>query len=109
MGFVLVPRHVSADRDRRICGGWVSNGPCEEPAVNERYARQSFLGPKSDETFKNCRVSIIGLGGGGSHVVQQLAHIGIGSFLLFDSDHVEDSNLNRLVAATQADIASKTP
>jgi molybdopterin-synthase adenylyltransferase len=46
--------------------------------MSERYARQSFLGPKSKEVFKNCRVCIIGLGGGGSHVVQQLAHIGIG-------------------------------
>lgn len=77
--------------------------------MSERYARQSFLGPKSEETFRNCRVCIIGLGGGGSHVVQQLAHIGIRNFLIFDADHVEDSNLNRLVGAAQADVASKTP
>lgn len=77
--------------------------------MSERYARQSFLGPRSEGIFKNCRVCIIGLGGGGSHIVQQLAHIGIGNFLVFDADHVEDSNLNRLVGATQADVASKTP
>ena len=77
--------------------------------MNERYARQSFLGPRSEEIFQNCRVSIIGLGGGGSHVAQQLAHIGIGNFRTFDADHVEDSNLNRLVGATQADVASRTP
>jgi hypothetical protein len=77
--------------------------------MNERYTRQSFLGPKSKEIIKHCRVCIIGLGGGGSHLVQQLAHIGIGEFLIFDADHVEDSNLNRLVGATQADVAAKTP
>ena len=77
--------------------------------MSERYVRQSFLGPRSEEIFKNCRVCIIGLGGGGSHVVQQLAHIGIGNFLVFDADHVEDSNLNRLVGATQEDVAAKTP
>lgn len=76
--------------------------------MSERYARQSFLGPSSEETFKNCRVCIIGLGGGGSHIVQQLAHIGIGHFLIFDADRVEVSNLNRLVGATQADVEAKT-
>jgi len=77
--------------------------------MSERYARQSFLGPRSEEVFKNCRVCIIGLGGGGSHVAQQLAHVGIGNFLIFDADRVEDSNVTRLVGATQADVASKTP
>ena len=77
--------------------------------MSERYARQSFLGSRSEEIFKHCRACVIGLGGGGSHVVQQLAHIGIGNFLVFDADHVEDSNLNRLVGATQADVISETP
>lgn len=77
--------------------------------MNGRHARQSFLGPSSEEILKNCRVSIIGLGGGGSHIVQQLAHIGVGNFRIFDSDHVEDSNLNRLVGAAESDVASKTP
>jgi hypothetical protein len=77
--------------------------------MNEWHARQSFLGPRSEQIFENCRVSIIGLGGGGSHVVQELAHLGIGTFRNFDADHVEDSNLNRLVGAVQADVASKTP
>lgn len=76
--------------------------------MRERYTRQSFLDQRSEEIFEHCRVSIIGLGGGGSHVVQQLAHIGIGNFRIFDPDHVEDSNLNRLVGATQDDVASKT-
>ncbi len=77
--------------------------------MSERYARQSFLGPRSEEIFKHCRACIIGLGGGGSHVIQQLAHIGVGNFLVFDADHVEDSNVNRLVAATQEDVVSRTP
>jgi hypothetical protein len=54
-------------------------------------------------------VGVAGLGGGGSHVVQQLAHIGIGTLVVADPDHVEDTNLNRLVGATYADIASATP
>ena len=71
--------------------------------------RQSFLGANSDEMFSHCRVAVIGLGGGGSHIVQQLAHLGVGNFVLFDPDHVEETNLNRLVGATKKDVARAKP
>ncbi|HQT90390.1 MAG TPA: ThiF family adenylyltransferase, partial [Acidiphilium sp.] len=54
-------------------------------------------------------VGFAGLGGGGSHIVQQLSYIGIGTLVPVDPDHVEDSNLNRLVGATDADVAAGTP
>lgn len=75
--------------------------------MNERSKRQSFLGSQSDEILGGLRVAIVGLGGGGSHIVQQLAHIGIGYFVLFDHDQVEESNLNRLVGATLNDVQNK--
>jgi tRNA A37 threonylcarbamoyladenosine dehydratase len=50
------------------------------------------------------RAALVGLGGGGSHVAQQLAHIGLGNFLLIDPDFIEDTNLNRLVGATLEDV-----
>jgi hypothetical protein len=68
-----------------------------------RLIRQSFLGAGSDEALAGSRVGIVGLGGGGSHVAQQLAHVGIGNFVLFDSDGVEHHNLNRLIGATAKD------
>lgn len=70
--------------------------------------RQTFLGLESAEKLDRTRVAIVGLGGGGSHVHQQLAHLGVGDFILFDPDKVEDTNLNRLVGATQADAAVGT-
>lgn len=72
------------------------------------YERQSFLGARSTATFSKTRVTVIGLGGGGSHIIQQLAHLGIGDFLIIDPDRVEFSNLNRLVGATYRDAESKT-
>ncbi len=75
----------------------------------EWLLRQSFLGANSDEVFSQCRAAVIGLGGGGSHIAQQLAHLGVGNFVLFDPDHVEETNLNRLVGATKKDIARATP
>ena len=50
------------------------------------------------------KAALVGLGGGGSHVAQQLAHIGLGSFLPIDPDFIEDTNLNRLVGATMEDV-----
>lgn len=66
--------------------------------------RQSFLGENSEILLSRSRAALIGLGGGGSHVAQQLAHIGLGSFLLIDPDIIENTNLNRLVGATLADV-----
>lgn len=68
------------------------------------FSRQSFLGQHSAEKLANLRVAIVGLGGGGSHIAQQLAHLGVGHLRLIDPDRIEASNLNRLVGATQADV-----
>src|SRR3989442_14326016 len=70
--------------------------------------RQSFLGKNSDSVLDGTRVAIVGLGGGGSHIAQQLGHLGVGEFVLIDPDVVEDSNLNRLVGATQQDVVRCT-
>ena len=42
-----------------------------------RLDRQSFLGPDSDTILHEATIGVIGLGGGGSHIVQQSAHLGI--------------------------------
>lgn len=77
--------------------------------MNTRHSRQGFLGDNSEEVLTQSRIGIIGLCGGGSHVGQQLAHIGIGQFVAADSDHVEDSNLNRMVGSCPSDAESKRP
>lgn len=79
--------------------------------TTNRYDRQSFLGPRSEEIFSNLRVGVVGLGGAGSHVVQQLAHVGIKHWVLYDPDVVDKdgTNLNRLVGATVQDAANETP
>jgi hypothetical protein len=75
----------------------------------ERFSRQSFLGPDSEDRIACCSVGVAGLGGGGSHIVQQLAHIGFQRFVIYDGDVVEESNLNRLAGATSIDVPAETP
>lgn len=71
--------------------------------------RQSFLGPDSDATLAGTRVGIAGLGGGGSQISQELAHVGVGRFVLADFDHYEDKNHNRTVGGTWNDIEQQNP
>lgn len=70
-------------------------------------SRQTFLGMDSERDLASVVVGIIGLGGGGSHVAQQLAHVGVKKYVVADPDAVEDSNLNRLVGATAEDVHQK--
>ncbi len=75
----------------------------------DRFSRQSFLGNGAEDALAAAKVAIVGLGGGGSHVAQQLAHVGFRHFKLFDGDLIEDSNLNRLVGGTEIDVAMAMP
>jgi hypothetical protein len=93
-GFPL--KSLAADRER-------------ESEMATRFSRQSFLGACAEPQIAAYRVGIVGLGGGGSHIAQQLAHVGFSKFCLFDGDVVEDSNLNRLVGATKEDVRFATP
>lgn len=68
--------------------------------MREHLQRQGFLGPNSDERIASARGGIVGLCGGGSHVAQQLAHIGLGRFELMDFDRADDTNRNRMVGLT---------
>jgi hypothetical protein len=69
----------------------------------DRFSRQSFLGLGAQELVERATIGVVGLGGGGSHIVQQLAHLGFRNLVLYDPDQVEVSNLNRLVGATLKD------
>lgn len=76
--------------------------------MTERYKRQSFLGRDSEDIIASTKIGLIGYGGGGSHIGQQLAHIGFKRLLIADPDVVEESNLNRLVGATADDVRLST-
>lgn len=74
---------------------------------SDRYSRQSFLGSDSESQIQSCVAGVIGAGGGGSHINQQLAHLGFCNFEIYDPDHVEHSNLNRMVGSTVQDADDK--
>ena len=56
------------------------------------------------EILKTLFVAVVGVGGLGTHVVQQLAYLGVGEIGLIDPETLEVSNLNRYVGAFPEDI-----
>lgn len=75
---------------------------------SQRYDRQiRMFGSDGQQAIAAKRVAIVGLGGLGSHLAQQLAYLGVRMFLLVDRDRVSASNLNRLIGAVPADADSE--
>jgi hypothetical protein len=73
----------------------------------DRYHRQELLfGKEGQDRLAAARVAVVGAGGIGSHVIQQAAYLGVGRIAVLDFDAVEESNLNRLVGAWDADLDS---
>lgn len=62
------------------------------------------IGPEGDAKLAEARVAVVGISGGGSHVVQQLAHQGVGTIIAVDDDTIDETNLGRVVGATHLDI-----
>jgi molybdopterin/thiamine biosynthesis adenylyltransferase len=62
------------------------------------------FGSEGQRELARLRVAIVGLGGTGSIVAQQLLHLGVRNFILIDPDVVALTNLNRLVGAVPADV-----
>lgn len=74
----------------------------------KRYDRQSFLGKNAQFLTSHVKAGIIGLGGGGSHIIQQLAHLGVKNYVLYDYDSVDETNLNRMIGAGLTDAKKGT-
>lgn len=74
--------------------------------AQRRYDRQVLaLGPTAQTLLGSMTVGVVGVGGLGSHVVQQLAHLGVGHLVVIDDDTVDETNLSRLVGGRASDVA----
>lgn len=79
------------------------------PSAQERFDRQVRLfGESGQARLRALNVAVIGAGGGGSILVEQLAHLGAGTLTIVDPDVVKTHNLSRIMGATEADAHQKT-
>lgn len=71
------------------------------------YDRQiRAFGEDGQRQLQQCSIAIVGLGGTGSIVAQELAHLGVCRFTLIDSDRVETTNLNRIIGSNASDVGA---
>lgn len=79
----------------------------EDAAVSERFDRQlAWFGPTGQRRLRTLRVGIVGVGGTGSHVVQQLVYLGVADFVVVEPDHADGTSMNRLVTALHDDVGT---
>lgn len=72
--------------------------------TKERFDRQTpFLTKEGQKAISDAKAVIIGVGGSGSHVAQQLAYLGVRDLVLIDDDTLDETNLNRLIGASMED------
>ncbi|MCP3797970.1 ThiF family adenylyltransferase [Allokutzneria sp. A3M-2-11 16] len=87
---VLTPTSATSQTKTRISG------------THERQV--PLIGKATQQALAKARVVIVGLGGLGSFVSLELAHIGVGNLVLIDDDVIEESNLNRLLGANGSNV-----
>jgi hypothetical protein len=73
--------------------------------LNDRYSRQiALFGEAGQQRLADASVVLIGLGGLGSHLAQQLAYLGVRRYALLDGETVARNDLNRVIGATADDV-----
>ncbi|TDA63525.1 MAG: ThiF family adenylyltransferase [Chloroflexi bacterium] len=78
--------------------------------VDQIYDRQiRAFGIVGQRLIARTKVGIVGLGGTGSPVAEQLARLGVKDFVLVDPDHVVPSNLSRVYGTYAHTIMQNNP
>ncbi len=78
----------------------------------ERYVRQMVfpdLGEEGQHELLTASVALIGCGGLGSHIANNLVRAGVGRIKIVDRDYVELNNLQRQVLFDEQDAAQSSP
>lgn len=65
------------------------------------------FGPDVQKVLEGLHVGIVGAGGTGSAVAEQLIRLGVGEISIFDGDQLEQSNVNRVYGSGVGDKGKK--
>ncbi|HEU4924994.1 MAG TPA: ThiF family adenylyltransferase [Burkholderiales bacterium] len=72
--------------------------------LSARYDRSiKLFGAEGQRKLRQISVAVVGIGGLGSAMVQQLALLGVGSIELIDSEDLDETNRNRFIGARSDD------
>jgi molybdopterin/thiamine biosynthesis adenylyltransferase/proteasome lid subunit RPN8/RPN11 len=85
----------------RAAAGGVAQPP---PALFDRQLRA--FGADGQRLLGMLQVGVVGAGGTGSAVIEQLARLGVGAILCFDDDTVDESNLTRIHGSARRHVGT---
>ena len=82
-----------------------STSKAEEANPEERFDRQvRAFGSAGQASISNLKIAVVGVGGIGSLVAEQLSRLGVQDVIFVDDDKVETVNLNRQFGSNTSDI-----
>lgn len=91
---------------KKLATAFSAQGP-EGPGLTEGTVAQDstveLWGDRGQKRLSGIRVAIIGCGGVGSLLAEQVARLGVGGAVFVDFDHLKEANLNRAYGATRED------
>ncbi|MGH9428743.1 MAG: HesA/MoeB/ThiF family protein, partial [Terriglobia bacterium] len=78
--------------------------------MQTRFDRNTrFFGDEGQARLRTTHVTVVGIGGLGTHVVQQLAFLGVGVMTLIDDEELDETNRNRYIGSRADDPMPGTP
>jgi molybdopterin/thiamine biosynthesis adenylyltransferase/proteasome lid subunit RPN8/RPN11 len=81
---------------------WPNSQMEEVPTFVDRQVRA--FGMESQKQLGTLRIGVVGLGGTGSPVAEQLYRLGVGELTLVDGEKLDVTNLNRVYGSRSADV-----
>lgn len=73
--------------------------------LTQRYARNRQTISENDQLkIASSTVAVVGCGGLGGYIAEELTRLGVGHLILIDADRLEASNLNRQIMATEQNL-----
>src|SRR5437870_3436401 len=66
-----------------------------------------FFGEEGQQRLRAATAALVGVGGLGTHVAQQVVHLGLGRLVLIDDEFQEETNKNRNIGSYATDLDSK--
>lgn len=82
------------------------NGSSFDAGMNARTVLA--VGTEAQKTLSTLSFAIVGVGGLGSLVAEQLSRLGVRKITIVDDDRVSESNRNRLIGSTKGDVRTRT-
>jgi hypothetical protein len=90
----------------KLATAFTAEGPAGPGLATGIVAQDSTVGlwgDRGQKRLSGIRVAVIGCGGVGSLLAEQVARLGVGGAVFVDFDHLKEANLNRAYGATRED------